>query len=115
MNLIDLWKKALPSQSLRRPNRESYAVGKYYMDFICAMDVNVTKKFGGSQTDLDLLSNDWEIVKEKKKVVIEGARIFLEDKGYYQTNDISNGFYQQLKRSSIPVETDLKITIEWEK
>ncbi|MCK5219616.1 hypothetical protein KAR10_08840 [bacterium] len=108
MNLIEAWQAAKNKQGLKRGCCKTIEknIVEGFHSFLKRVGQLAYKENGAQQIEEYLLADDWEIVKEKKKVVIENVYAYKE--GYFldvNAVKISKRF---------PEETLLKVTIEWE-
>ena len=103
MNLIEAWKRAKECQSIKRKNCPSRSYEKsngYFQDIF------------NKTCEPDLLADDWEIVKEKKKVVIEGVQWHIDKSGIGVTYPLSYRNSADFKQ--LLDKPKMKMTLEYE-
>jgi hypothetical protein len=108
VNLIEAWKKAKERQTLKRPdcNLCITKVESHLFPSVCETISSVS-----------LLADDWEIEKEKKKVVIEGVHWDCSEIPKYCKEGmyvLAYGGIVNKYKDEIPLLTPMKMTLEWE-
>ncbi len=99
MNLIEAWK----TNPKGRWTYEGVTINlSSYESFVA-----LTR---GIYRDEYLLADDWEIVKEKKKVVIEDAEFFKS----ICNGDLTLETCQKIRKTNVPYNKPIKMTLEWE-
>jgi len=118
MNLIEAWKKAKEGQKIRevRAGLIIKKIGRIKKPYL----LDSIRSSGWLDEDI-LLSDNWEIEKEKKKMVIEEVQwdICSIDSVYadFERTGFSPmvaGGFTKLYEKTIPTHTPMKMTLEWE-
>ncbi len=104
MDIIAAWKLAKEGQ---RIHRKGYEYARFIKDKSAFL--TLFKNFCGNDMDDWILSDDWEIIKEKKKVVIENVECMEGD--YKNKNFI---LYCKGNPSGITLDIPMTMTLEWE-
>ena len=99
MNIIEAWKKAKEGQRIRRPSWES--TGGWGFEKGLCKSFHEAMKTAEGDLSLDLLADDWEIVKGKKEVT---ESYTMGCKGNMWPKEVVN----------IPYGTAITITWKWE-
>ena len=99
MNIIEAWKRAKEGQRIRRPSWES--TGGWGFEKGLRESFHEAMKTAEGDLSLDLLADDWEIVKEKKEIT----------EGYIMGS--SECIWPE-EVSKIPFGTTVTITWKWE-
>jgi hypothetical protein len=114
MNLIEIFKCCKKGQKIKRKGWVNCWITNKNQGFPC--DLRIENNQFSIPTFSDILADDWEIVKEKKKVVIENMEFDYETVENRSRLIPRHPCYATFKENTkkIPINKQIKMTLEWE-
>lgn len=109
MNILEVWAEAKDEQNIRMASHKGIQYIKGAKSFLDTLS-HIKYDFG----ELVLFNTDWEIVKEKKKVVIAEIKFQPSKTDGLTFTPCFKNYFPHAINPLIPLNKPMKMTLEWE-